>query len=65
MNRNPPILLKTTYTMKTSEAKQKEWQDFLAKLKATPPEKLSKAARYLLEHEHDAPVEMDMKAVLR
>lgn len=51
--------------MKTSEAKQKEWQDFLAKLKATPPEKLSKAARYLLEHEYDAPVEIDMKAVLR
>ncbi len=39
--------------------------ELIAKLKSMPQERLSKAARYLLAHEHDEPVEMDMKAVLR
>ena len=33
---------------KIKEEKQKEWQDFLAKLKTLPPEKLSKAAQWFL-----------------
>ena len=34
---------------KTKEEKQKNWQDFLDKLKNMPPEKLSKAAKWVLK----------------
>lgn len=51
---------------KTKEEKQKDWQDFVAKLKALPPEKLSKAARWVLkEEEKGNEYWMDMKAVLK
>jgi hypothetical protein len=50
---------------KTKEEKRKEMAEFIAKLKATPQEKLSKAAKYLLAHENDEPVYYDMKAVMK
>lgn len=52
---------------KTKEEKQKEWQDFLAKLKTLPPEKLSKAAKWFLANEgrDKGGVIVDMKAVLK
>lgn len=51
---------------KTKEEKQKDWQDFVAKLKTLPPEKLSKAARWVLkEEEKGNEYWMDMKAVLK
>lgn len=52
---------------KTKEEKQKEWQDFLAKLKTLPPEKLSKAAKWFLANEgrDKSGVIVDMKAVLK
>lgn len=52
---------------KTKKVKQEEWQDFLTRLKAIPPEKLSKAARWFLTNEgkHKDGVIVDMKAVLR
>ena len=52
---------------KTREEKQKEWQDFLAKLKTLPPEKLSKAAKWFLANEgrDKGGVIVDMKAVLK
>lgn len=53
-------------TKKTKEEKRKDWQDFLAKLKATPPEKLSKAAKWVLkEEEKGNEFWVDMKAVMR
>lgn len=53
-------------TKKTKEQKQKEWQDFVAKLKTLPPEKLSKAAKWVLkEEEKGSEYWMDMKAVLK
>ena len=53
--------------MKTTETKQKEWQDFLAKLRTTPPEKLSKAARWFLSNEgkNKDGIIVDMKSVLK
>lgn len=52
---------------KIKEEKQKEWQDFLAKLKTLPPEKLSKAAQWFLANEGKSKedVIVDMKAVLK
>ena len=52
---------------KTKEEKQKEWQDFLIKLKAMPPERLSKAAKWFLANEgrDKGGVIVDMKAVLK
>lgn len=53
-------------TKRTKEEKRKNWQEFLAKLRALPPEKLSKGAKWVLEHEgKDAPVTYDLKAVLK
>lgn len=54
-------------TKKTKEERQKDWQDFLAKLKAMPPEKLSKAAKWTLENEGKRKdnVIVDMRAVLK
>lgn len=53
-------------TKKTTKKQRKaDMAELIAKLKSTPQEKLSKAAKYLLAHEHDEPVEMDMRAVLR
>lgn len=54
-------------TKKTKEERQKDWQDFLAKLKAMPPEKLSKAAKWMLENEGKRKdnVIVDMRAVLK
>lgn len=51
---------------KTKEEKQKNWQDFLDKLKNMPPEKLSKAAKWVLKQEEKGEEYwMDMKAVLK
>lgn len=50
---------------KKKDSRKQEWHDFLAQLKSMPAEKLSKTAKYFLAHEHDEPVEMDMKAVLK
>lgn len=50
---------------RTKAQKKADMAELIAKLKDTPKEKLSKAAKYLLAHENDEPVEMDMKAVLR
>ncbi len=51
---------------KTEEEKRKDWQNFLAKLKALPPERLSKAAKWVLENEEKGnKYWMDMKAVLK
>ena len=51
---------------KTKEEKQKNWQDFLGKLKNMPPEKLSKAAKWVLKQEEKGEeYRMDMKAVLK
>lgn len=50
---------------RTKEQKKADMTELIAKLKAMPQENLSKAAKYLLAHEHDEPVEMDMRAVLR
>lgn len=51
---------------KTKEEKRKDWQDFVAKLKTLPPEKLSKAAKWILENEGKSNnVYYDMKAVLK
>lgn len=51
--------------MRTKKQKQKDAADFMAYLKTVPKERLSKAALYLLKHENDAPVKMDMKYVLK
>lgn len=39
--------------MTKKEQKKKDWILFLEKLRATPPEKLSKYAKWLLENEKD------------
>ena len=36
---------------KTKEEKRRDWQNFVAKLKNLPPEKLSKAAKWVLKDE--------------
>ena len=51
---------------KTKEEKRKDWQEFVAKLKALPPEKLSKAAKWVLENEGNSEnIYYDMKAVMK
>jgi hypothetical protein len=47
------------------EKKTKDWQDFVAKLRTLPPEKLSKAAKWVLENDGKNNVHYDMKAVLK
>ncbi len=42
-----------------------EWVAFIEKLRNTPKEKLSKAAKYLLEHEGEEPTELNMRYVLK
>lgn len=51
--------------MTKAERRLKEDKEFMDKLRGTPPEKLSPIARYWLEHEHDAPVVLNMRYVLR
>ena len=51
---------------KTKKQKRKEWQDFVAGLKTLPPEKLSKAAKWVLENEGKVKdVHYDMRAVMK
>lgn len=51
---------------KTKEEKRKDWQNFVAKLKNLPPEKLSKAAKWVLKDEEKGnEYWMDTKAVLK
>lgn len=50
----------------TKEEKRKDWLDFVANLKKLPPEKLSKAAKWVLANEEkNKDVYYDMKAVLK
>ena len=50
---------------KTKEEKRADMAELIARLKATPKDKLSAAAKYLLAHENDEPVELNMRYVLR
>ncbi len=50
---------------KSKEEKQKESQRLLAKLKALPPEELSKPAKWFLENYGKEAVYYDMKAVMK
>ena len=51
---------------KTKEDKKKDWQNFIAKLKSLPPEKLSKDAKWVLENEKGTGnVSYDIKALLK
>lgn len=53
-------------TKRTKEEKRKDWQEFLAKLRALPPEKLSKGAKWVLQEEEKGnEYWIDMKAVLK
>lgn len=48
------------------QKKREDWKKFLAKLKSMPPEKLSKAAKWVLkEEEKGDEYWLDMKAVLK
>lgn len=51
----------------TKEEKKTDWKAFVEKLKSLPPEKLSKAARWVLAQEEKPQEEtyIDMKAVLK
>ncbi len=50
----------------TKEEKRKDWEKIIAKLKSMPPEKLSKAAKWVLkEEEKGDEYWLDMKAVLK
>ena len=50
----------------TKEEKRKDWEKIIAKLKSMPPEKLSKAAQWVLkEDEKGDEYWLDMKAVLK
>lgn len=49
-----------------AEYKKKRWAQTLEKLRNTPPERLSKYARWILENEKDKPnIWYDMKAVMK
>lgn len=55
-----------TKKLTKAELKKQRWAQTLERLRAMPPEKLSKAAKWVLEHEDNRPkVWMDMKAVLK
>lgn len=51
---------------RTKKQKAEDWAAFMEKLRNTPKDRLSKAAKYVLEHEdEDGTYWMDMKAVLK
>lgn len=50
---------------RTKKQKAEDWAAFMEKLRNTPKDRLSKAAKYVLEHEDDPPVELDMRYVLK
>lgn len=51
---------------RTKEEKRKDWHDFVAKLRTLPPEKLSKAAKWVLGNDgKDENVYYDIKAVMK
>ena len=53
-------------TKRTKEEKRYDWERFLLKLKSLPPERLSKAAKWVLENDGKMDnVQYDMKAVLK
>lgn len=53
-------------TKKTKEEKRQDWLAFVAKLKTLPPEKLSRAAKWVLENEgKNDNVYYDIKAVMK
>ena len=50
----------------TTEEKRKNWEAFVEKLKSLPPERLSKAAKWVLTQEgKQEEAQIDMKAVLK
>lgn len=49
-----------------AEYKKKRWAQTLEKLRNTPPERLSKAAKWILRNEGNRPeVYIDIKAVMK
>lgn len=53
-------------TKRKSKAEvEKEWALFMDKLRSTPEEMLSPVAKYWLAHEHDEPVKLNMRYVMR
>ena len=50
---------------KTKAQKKKDTAKFMDKLRNTPEEKLSPMAKYWLKHEHDEPISLNMRYVLK
>lgn len=52
--------------MTKAEMKKKRWAETIERLRNTPPEKLSKTAKWILKNEENRQeVWMDMRAVLK
>ena len=49
----------------TTDEKRKKCQVFMDELRNIPADRLSPAAKYWLKHEHDEPVKLNMRYVLR
>lgn len=55
-----------TKKMTKAEMKKKRWAETIERLRNTPPEKLSKTAKWILKNEENRQeVWMDMRAVLK
>lgn len=50
---------------RTKKQKAQDWAMLMEKLRNTPEDKLSPMAKYWLKHEHDEPVSLNMRYVLR
>lgn len=45
--------------------KENDWAVYMDKLRNTPEEQLSAIAKYWLEHEHDEPIRLNMRYVMK
>ncbi len=50
---------------RTKKQKVQDELDFMRKLRSKPEEKLSPMAKYWLTHEHDEPIALNMRYVLK
>lgn len=50
---------------RTKAQREKDWAMVLEKLKNTPEDQLSPVAKYWLNHEHDEPVKLNMRYVMK
>ena len=46
-------------------SKEEGWAEYMDRLRTTPEDQLSSIAKYWLAHEHDEPVKLNMRYVMK